>query len=297
MLDLPATSWDCHVHVLDPTRFPFRPDRTYTPEQATIDDLVAKNPEFQNYVLVQAAPEDGAQGLITQLKEAQRKYPTKFFRASLITTMAHGRDVTTFSNERIDSLHTAGVRSVRMQGFNGSFEGDITQVRHYIRSWAVSYPARQYSWAISLQMPFSVWRGLRDLLMDPYETNLQSLVLLADHQASLTPSDQVSPEFHAFLDLVRAKKVYVKVSALHRRTSEGIRAMRGIIQALADAGPDYILWGTDWPHVDSSKGGLTTTPNMNEVDWRSELAEIKDWISDEQWRNMLTTNPARVYAS
>src|SRR5262249_5506785 len=38
--DVPAGACDCHVHIFgDPRRFPFSPSRTYTPEQASVEEV------------------------------------------------------------------------------------------------------------------------------------------------------------------------------------------------------------------------------------------------------------------
>ena len=38
---VPRGATDCHVHIFDPTRFPYFSGRLYTPPEATIDDLRA----------------------------------------------------------------------------------------------------------------------------------------------------------------------------------------------------------------------------------------------------------------
>ena len=37
--DIPRGACDCHVHVFDPTRLPYLPQRPFTPPPATVDDL------------------------------------------------------------------------------------------------------------------------------------------------------------------------------------------------------------------------------------------------------------------
>ena len=38
-IPVPRGACDCHVHVFDPARFPYAPDRTYTPGAATVEEL------------------------------------------------------------------------------------------------------------------------------------------------------------------------------------------------------------------------------------------------------------------
>ena len=37
--DIPRGACDCHVHVFDPARLPYLPQRPFTPPPATVDDL------------------------------------------------------------------------------------------------------------------------------------------------------------------------------------------------------------------------------------------------------------------
>src|SRR5690348_4403780 len=37
--EIPAGACDCHVHVFDPARFPYAPERVYTPPPALLDNL------------------------------------------------------------------------------------------------------------------------------------------------------------------------------------------------------------------------------------------------------------------
>ncbi|KLU89911.1 hypothetical protein MAPG_08880 [Magnaporthiopsis poae ATCC 64411] len=83
--------------------------------------------------------------------------------------------------------------------------------------------------------------------------------------------------------------------ALHRRSPGNLPAMRPIIEAFADAAPDALLWGSDWPHVNSSAVGLTPSPPLRGVDTQAELGLLREWLTDEQWERMLVVNPARAF--
>lgn len=294
MVAVPADSWDCHVHVFDPIRFPFREDRVYTPSPASVDDLVGST-KFDGIVIVQASPENGVHGLLAQLQEAKARYPSKIFRASIITEHSPGQDVATFSESYIDMLHTAGVRSIRIQGVYTSVGSELDHVREYICDLARSYPVTSRGWAISMQMPLGVWGGLHNLLLDTQRGELRNAHIVAEHNACATPSDISSPEFQSFLTLLTSGRVYVKISALYRRSPAEFRRMKAVVEAFANAAPDRILWGTDWPHIVASPGGLRPTPNNDRVDSKEELEAVRGWISDEQWHSMLVRNPARLF--
>jgi 2-pyrone-4,6-dicarboxylate lactonase len=60
-------------------------------------------------------------------------------------------------------------------------------------------------------------------------------------------------------------------------------------QALLDAAPTRLLWGTDWPHVKAQ----WSIPMPKDADLAELLAV---WIPDaEQRRQILVDNPAQLY--
>jgi 2-pyrone-4,6-dicarboxylate lactonase len=62
--------------------------------------------------------------------------------------------------------------------------------------------------------------------------------------------------FKRLLDLARNnEKCWVKISGAERISSEGPPFTDAVpfAQALIEAAPDRILWGTDWPHPNISK--------------------------------------------
>ena len=75
---------------------------------------------------------------------------------------------------------------------------------------------------------------------------------MADHIACATPSNYGSSALQDFVELLQSGRVYVKISALYRRSPVDIHVMKDIITLLAQAAPRALLWGSDWPHVNVS---------------------------------------------
>ena len=58
-------------------------------------------------------------------------------------------------------------------------------------------------------------------------------------------------------------------------------------QAVVEAAPDRVVWGSDWPHVIHWRG----MPNDGDL-----LNMLPEWVPDEaQRRRILVDNPARLY--
>lgn len=109
------------------------------------------------------------------------------------------------------------------------------------------------------------------------------------------------PGFDALVKLLRSGKAYAKISAAYRvsdRAPEYVD-VTPLAQALIAANPQRILWGTDWPHPDSSR-----VPGRRAIDI-APLLQIDDgrlfnqlpvWAPDENVRKkILVENPAKLY--
>jgi predicted TIM-barrel fold metal-dependent hydrolase len=70
-----------------------------------------------------------------------------------------------------------------------------------------------------------------------------------------------------------------------------------LAKALIAANSDRVVWGTDWPHPNSSSGHLATvvTPRLAIDDGRL-FNQLPVWAPDPQTRKkILVDNPARLY--
>src|SRR5207245_3859373 len=109
------------------------------------------------------------------------------------------------------------------------------------------------------------------------------------------------PGFSTLLKLVRAGKAYVKLSAPYRSSTNAPPYLDvGLLaKALIDANPQRMLWGTDWPHPDSSQvpGRKPTdiAPRL-QIDDAGVLNQFAAWVPDPvQRKAILVENPSRLY--
>jgi len=99
------------------------------------------------------------------------------------------------------------------------------------------------------------------------------------------------------VELVRSGKAYVKISV-----TAGPRADYGpflpLARALIAANAERVLWGTNWPHPNSSSGRNASelTP-LFQVDDGLVLNLLPVWAPDAAIRKkILVDNPAKLYA-
>jgi predicted TIM-barrel fold metal-dependent hydrolase len=280
-----ADSWDCHVHCFDPARFPFKQSRSYTPSPATLDTLV-NTVQSRNLVITQATIEEGVGG-IQEILEAAHSYPgLGTVRATIMATHLQNLDLQT-----IKKLHRLGVRSVRIHGAYGGAGDNIHWISEQFKLTAASVAVKEYGWHISAQLPLQSWARL-----GPCISKLGQVTIVVDHNASARPSDLGSPDLMEFLDIFSAQNIVVKVGAFHRRSFANIDAMRPIVEAFVARAPDRVVFGSDWPHVNASKGGTSPTPHLQDVNTTQELRLLSTWTSEEQWHRIMRSNPDRLFA-
>jgi predicted TIM-barrel fold metal-dependent hydrolase len=106
------------------------------------------------------------------------------------------------------------------------------------------------------------------------------------------------PGFDVLLDLVRAGRAYVKLSAPYRGSTAApdFRDMEPLAKALIAANVRRILWGTDWPHPDTTPGRAATEISpLRQIDDGRVFNQFAAWTTDAQRKTILVENPAVLY--
>lgn len=275
---------DCHVHVFESeARYPFDPARTYTPPLATMDDLLALHAQLgvERMVIVQASPHGTDNAcLLAALKE----------RRGAARGVAVISD--SISDEELQTMHEAGVRGVRAN-LETSGQNDPDMARSTLLRMAER--VAPLGWHVQTYTNLQVFKAVADVLPS------LPVPLVVDHFCKVQANQGMEqPGFAELLDAVRSGRVYVKLSAPYRcSTQEDYRDVAPFAQALIQANPERVLWGTDWPHPGTAAGPKRppseVTPFRKEDDMRA-LARCKDWATSEMHlRKMLVENPAGLY--
>jgi predicted TIM-barrel fold metal-dependent hydrolase len=107
------------------------------------------------------------------------------------------------------------------------------------------------------------------------------------------------PGFADLIELVRSGKAYVKISGAYRasRIAPDFPDAAPLAKALIAANADRVIWGTDWPHPNSSSGNpaAQVTP-LFQIDDGRLLNQLPVWAPDAAIRKkILVDNPARLY--
>jgi predicted TIM-barrel fold metal-dependent hydrolase len=283
---VPGGACDCHVHVFgDPQRYPFAPNRTYTPRTAATPELrtLLDALHMDRVVIVQPSVY-GTDNRCTV--DAIRELGGRARGIAVI-------DAST-PDAALGDMARAGIRGLRL---NLSQAGVGDPAVALERFGTAAQRAKALNWHIQLNTSLKVVDAIRPhLLASP-------VPLVFDHFGGAVASAGVGqPGFDALVTLVKSGKAYVKISGaadLVSTQSPEYADVLPLARALVAANPQRVLWGTNWPHPDSrSVPGRKNTdlaPLMQTDDGRV-LNLLGVWVPDAALRRtILVENPARLY--
>jgi len=282
---VPRDACDCHTHVFcDPRRFPFWSGRTYTPETATVNETRALHRALHvdRIVLVSSLVYGTDNSCMV---DALRQLGHRARGIALIDDH--------LSDTELDALAHVGVRGIRLN-FVDFGVPDKVIIRQRFQA-AVKRLSRR-DWHIQIYSGLSVVEVLQDDVM------AAPLPIVFDHFAGARASLGTSqPGFDVLVKLIRSGKAYAKVSGAYRVSDRApeYSDVTPLAQALIAANPQRILWGTDWPHPDSSRvpgrRPIDTAPLL-QIDDGLLFNQLRVWAPNEDVRKtILVENPARLY--
>ncbi|HEY6864573.1 MAG TPA: amidohydrolase family protein [Burkholderiales bacterium] len=271
---LPEGACDCHAHILGPARaHPYAPQRVYTPPDCLLPD----------YERMLAA---------LGLERAVLVQPSVYARDNtvLLEALARGggryRGVAVVSPEiqdaELEQLDAQGVRGVRVNVVDvpGRRPGalPLEELRTLARRVA------PLGWHLELLLHVDEFPELDRML-----AGFPADVVLGHLGYMKTGRGVADAGFRALLRLLGAGRCWVKLTGPYRLSAAPLPYADVIpfARALAEARPDRLLWGSDWPHV-MLKGAMPNDADLIEL--------LTDWLpGDALRRRVLAENPAALY--
>jgi len=273
-LETPRLACDSHFHLFGPvSRFPYAPERAYTPAEAPLEKLLAMHARLG------------------------------FDRGVVIQGNAHGTD----NAALLDALgrEPARLRGVSIVGENTS-RGEIRRMAEAgVRALRFHVAPRQPGRFSSLGLdafealaPHMVEFGLHvQFFMDARELpnilpRLENwtLPIVLDHFGSAKGAEgPQAPGFEILKRCLGEGRIWVKLSGAYRASEQypDYPDARPLHEALVKTNPDQLLWGTDWPHPRLEK-------NMPDTGHLLDL--FNAWTpSAADRRKILVENPARLF--
>ena len=280
--DVPEQACDCHVHAFDPQRFPFAASRTYTPEPATAAQLLAihRAVHVSRVVIVQPSVYGTDNSCIL---DAIKQYGSEARGIAVLPSEV--------SSSTFDNMERAGIRGVRINLGTGG-NASLDEARNRFKSAIAQIGARK--WHVQLYAALPVIAGLTELVL------ASPVPVVFDHFGGARAELGLhQPGFDKLLEFVRSGKAYVKISGAYRASGKppDYPDVVPLAQALIEANPNRILWGSDWPHPDTDAGRKPSDVSpLLRVDDGHLLNLLATWAPDAALRKkVLVDNPATLY--
>lgn len=270
---LPAGAVDAHCHVFGPeTKFPYAPERKYTPEDAPQEKLFELRSflGFSRSVIVQATCH-GADNR-AMLDAIARSHGT----ARGIATVK--REVT---DAELQALHEAGIRGLR---FN--FVRRLVDVLPQEELLELACRITPLGWHLIIYCESEDLPGLESFLK-----KLPCIVAF-DHMARPDIAQGINGQnFKFFLKMLEENEnFWCKVTCPERLSLQGPPEYEDVVpfaRTIVERFSDRVMSGTDWPHPNMT----THSPDDGKlVDFIGKIAR-----TETLQRQLLIHNPMRLY--
>jgi predicted TIM-barrel fold metal-dependent hydrolase len=271
---LPTGAIDAHVHVFEPG-YPLSPDRGYNPPHSTLADLRHLHATLGIDRVVFTQPSvygTNNSAILNAMATLNAQTPDRA-RAVVAITM----DIT---DAELAKLDASGVRGVRLNTDNkGGMPIGFDQIGE------LEARIKTFGWHIEWLFP-----GKDIVELMPVFAR-QTVPLSIGHFAYQPATAGVgAPGFRALLELMRRGNTWMKISGANRVSASDLPPyddVKPMAQALIEAAPDRIMWGTDWPHPNK----YIVNPNDGDL-----VDAFGDWVGDDAMRRrILVDTPAAFY--
>ncbi len=272
----PPLACDAHFHIFgDPRKYPYKSDLRYTPQIATADDYLklAARLGIQRMVLVQ--PSCFGMDNSCQL-DAAEQYGTD--RVRVVVDVDE-----TVTEKELHELHQKSARGIRINVnpvqplTYGLAESLLPKIRF------MEERCKTFGW--SLDFLFPDWLCTE---MIPYLDKLRVPFTIAHMGMNKACNGTGSRGFKLLVDLARNGEGYcwIKLTAPYRVSLDPeYTDVVPLAQAVIEAAPRRVVWGSDYPHASFSHHDTTKIFNL--------LLRI---APDEAVRkSILVDNPSALY--
>ncbi|QQK41997.1 Amidohydrolase 2 [Penicillium digitatum] len=284
---LPSKSWDSHMHVVEPERFPVSPKAVYKPAAHTLPEALAFESELgvENLVFVQPSVYGTDNSC---LLDALRRLGPSRGRAVVVV------DPATIRPETLNEWHALGVRGLRINLQSVGKLMDKAELEETLLQHAKL--ARPRNWIVEIYLPLTMVSMVESILPQ------LGVRICIDHFGSpeLAPWDDDAPDFNPYtlqgfsslISLLRDGKTYVKMSAPYRLSKDHqMRDLQAMAREFLSVAPNRVIYATDWPHTRFSRVDISqftecclelcaAKPGLAERLFRRNTEEMLGVVSD-----------------
>jgi 2-pyrone-4,6-dicarboxylate lactonase len=271
---LPRGSIDTHVHVFAPG-YQLSPDRGYNPPISTLADLQHLHATLGVDRVVFTQPSvygTDNSAILDAMTALNAKTPN---RARSVVAIA--MDI---ADDELARLDASGARGVRLNFDNkGGMPIELSKLPE------LAARIRPFGWHIEFLFP-----GKDIIELMAVFTALEVPMSIGHFAYQPATAGIAARGFQALLALMRAGNTWIKISGANRVSATDLPPyddVKPLAQALIEAAPERIMWGTDWPHPNKY------VVNPNDADL---VDAFGDWVTDEGMRRkIMVDTPAAFY--
>jgi 2-pyrone-4,6-dicarboxylate lactonase len=268
---LPPLACDAHCHIFGPgDRYPYAPDRSYTPPDAPLEMFRALHARIgvERAVIVNASVHG------TDNRVALDAIAVSGGRYRAVANIDD-----TITDAELEVLHQGGFRGCRFNFVRHL--GGVPNLKVFDRVIARIAPL---GWHVDLHFDAIDLPEFAPML------NRLPVRYTIDHMGRVKASDGLDQRpFQALIDLMRNdEKCWVKVCGAERVSTAGPPFVDAVSFArrIVETAPDRVIWGTDWPH-----------PNVKAMPNDGDLVDLIPLFMPEPdlQKRVLVDNPARLF--
>ena len=272
----PSGAIDCHAHICGPaTKFAYAQERIYTPPDATLENYQAllKMLGIKRAVLVQPSVYGTDNRAMVAALQA---YPTQFRGVAVISNQ-----IDQVSDRYLEELHLAGVRGIRCNIVDVADKSAGLPIQMLK---ALAQRIKPFGWHLELLMHVNEYPHLATVF-EHFPVDL----VFGHFGYSHAKHGVHDKGFQGLLELMRSGQAWVKMTGPYRICDGNLpyTDMRPLNDAVINANPKRLIWGSDWPHVMVKK----------QMPHDADLCDLLGaWVSDELLRKtILVDNPCILY--
>ncbi len=285
LFQLPVGACDCHTHIFGPVeQYPYWTERTYTPADSTIEQLLNLHQSLgiQRTVIVHPSP-----------------YGTDNRRSSdaisKIGTNARGVaviDETTTTFQDLEKLHQIGFRGARLNLETAGVADPEFALNKLRRTAKLIQP---FGWHVQI---FSSLHIVTELAKDIMKCEVP---IVLDHFARVPVHEGLDqPKVLQLLKMLKEGNVWMKLSAPQRVSDDPDSVIvTQLARLFIEANEDRMVWGSDWPHSGAHYGKKRSKEEIEPFHLINDghaLNRLAHWAqSSELIQKILIDNPAALY--
>jgi predicted TIM-barrel fold metal-dependent hydrolase len=270
----PAGACDTHFHIFGPSdRFPFSASRAYTPQDATLEDVLGVHATLgiERGVAVQG----NAHGTDNSaMIDAVQRSKGRVRGVAIVPADTPAAEIRRMAD--------AGVCALRFHHIAGEMKATFSPLG--VEAFLKLAPLMA-----ELDLHLQIMLDAAELPAVMPRLAAWKAPIVLDHYALAPASEGVSGAgFQALRRYLSEGRIWVKLSAAYRISDRypDYDDVRPLHEALLDANPDQVLWGSDWPHPRLARD----MPDDGHL-----LDLFNAWTPGALRRKILVENPARLY--